>query len=794
MHRFAATVIATLAAAGFAMAEAPAGYYSGAENKSGRNLLSALHDKIGPHTTVSYDGLLTLYKTSDVYPNGKIWDMYSTKEWSSGSTCGDYKNVGDCWNREHSFPKSWFDNSAPMKSDAFHIYPTDGKVNGQRSNHPYGECAKGTYLPPNGNVRPLGKLGNCTFSGYSGTVFEPDDQYKGDFARSYFYMAACYYDRISRWSSPMLAGNNFPAFSGWALNLLLKWHRQDPVSEKERNRNDVVYGRQRNRNPFIDHPELVEHIWGNKSTVAWTPNGPAEPEIVLPAQGATVDFGIAGVNHPLTRTITVRTANASQAVSVTVSGAGFSASTTSIAAASANLSSGAPLNITYNPATTGTHTGTLTLRCDNLTRTVSLSGTAVNGLPAGPARMVSDESFEATWVYIGDDNSGNYTLDVRQGAESIDGYPRAVAATAGYYMVDGLDPETTYTYTVASASMVSAPVSVTTGTPVPSVEFLFDGDLYFVSTPGEPSEDAELLMDVDNIYTDITVSITAPFEVSTDRSNWSNSVVVPADQERLYLRLNAPQGGTYTGSLIASAGSYTSESIEVEGLASLTPDFLEDFEQSSEGFGTYAPVDEYHGTACRWVFTNAGIWSEDPAVSGEQSVRFGKNSTSGIAMAEDRQVGIGTVSFQAKYWGNEANPVVEVQVSTDGGQNWRSAGNVTVSTSTYQPYSVFVGQAGPARIRLQQTSGQRLNVDDVAITRHTSGLSDPTAERHVWDARCIDGVLVVDADTELTVGVYALDGTVLHHGSLSAGTHTFDVAPGLYIVAVGDFARRVVVR
>ena len=77
-----------------------------------------------------------------------------------------------------------------MYSEAFHIYPTDGKVNGQRSNFPYGECAKGTTLPSNGSVKALGRLGDCTFHGYSGTVFEPDDQYKGDFARSYFYMAA----------------------------------------------------------------------------------------------------------------------------------------------------------------------------------------------------------------------------------------------------------------------------------------------------------------------------------------------------------------------------------------------------------------------------------------------------------------------------------------------------------------------------------------------------------------------------------------------------------------------------
>lgn len=223
-----------------AHAAEPDGYYSPCENKGGSKLLSALCDKVGPHTVISYNGLLDLYKTSDVYPDGKIWDMYSTKHWTPGNTCGNYKRVGDCYNREHSMPKSWFDDATPMYSDAFHLYPTDGKVNGQRSNYPYGECANGSSEPSYAGVDALGKLGTSTFKGYSGKVFEPDDEYKGDFARSYFYMAAAYNDRIATWSSPMLAGNAYPAFTAWSVELLLKWHRQDPVSDKERKRQEAV--------------------------------------------------------------------------------------------------------------------------------------------------------------------------------------------------------------------------------------------------------------------------------------------------------------------------------------------------------------------------------------------------------------------------------------------------------------------------------------------------------------------------------------------------------------------------
>lgn len=257
---------------GSAMATVPHGYYDDCENKmGGKTLLKALHQTISDHDVVSYSGLWNVYLTSDIDENGKIWDMYSTKRWTpSKEQCGNYHSVGDCYNREHSMPKSWFDDKSPMVSDAFHIYPTDGKVNGQRSNYPYGECSGGMSEPSNGSVKALGKLGTCTFPGYSGTVFEPDDEYKGDFARSYFYMAACYNDKISGWKSDMLAKNDYPCYTSWAVDLLLKWHRQDPVSRKELDRNDAVYAYQGNRNPFIDHPELAEYVWGTKTSERWT--------------------------------------------------------------------------------------------------------------------------------------------------------------------------------------------------------------------------------------------------------------------------------------------------------------------------------------------------------------------------------------------------------------------------------------------------------------------------------------------------------------------------------------------
>ena len=336
---FKVAIVATLLGNLSMWASAPDNYYTSCENKSGSELLKALYSVVGTHTAISYDALYDLYKISDVKSNGLIWDIYSTKEWSPTSDrCGStISYVGHCFNREHSMPKSWFNNNTPMLTDAFHIYPTDGKVNGQRSNYPYGECSGGTTLSSTiANVQALGRLGTSTFEGYTGIVFEPDDEFKGDLARGYFYMAAAYNNDIANWSSDMLAGNNYPAFTEWSINLLLKWHRQDPVSEKETTRNEAIYAVQKNRNPFIDHPELVEYIWGDKKSEQWTLTAGTVEKFTLPVSGSTLEIGSTSVNYRRSKSLIVKGQSLQNDVAVTVTGAGFKASATTLTAADVN--------------------------------------------------------------------------------------------------------------------------------------------------------------------------------------------------------------------------------------------------------------------------------------------------------------------------------------------------------------------------------------------------------------------------------------------------------------------------
>lgn len=185
-------------------------YYSAADGKKGKALKTALSKIIGNPDVVSYDGLISAYQKTDRRDDGKVWDMYScTTNYNFSDNTGNYKKEGDMYNREHSFPKSWFGGKvSPMYSDIVHVVPCDGYVNNRRGNNPFGETKGETYK----SNKNFSKLGKSTTPGYTGTVFEPNDIYKGDFARIYLYMATCYESKISGWSSPMLAGNSYPAY------------------------------------------------------------------------------------------------------------------------------------------------------------------------------------------------------------------------------------------------------------------------------------------------------------------------------------------------------------------------------------------------------------------------------------------------------------------------------------------------------------------------------------------------------------------------------------------------------
>lgn len=294
---------------GVTYAQAPANtgyYYFQANGKKGADLKTALYHIICTPDVVDYDSLWHAYQFSDARPVGDsliIWDMYSDiSRYSIYSKLhGNGKVEGEKgFQREHSMPKSWFNpkdrNSngsltykdvKPMYSDIVHVIPTDGTVNNKRSNNAYGEItdsAKVDWQSAYGFSKQS-KKGGCGTSGWAeylgdkaktARVFEPNDEYKGDLARIYFYMATCYEDSIGTWTSDMLDAertDGYQPFAQWAFDMLMRWAKEDPVSQKEIDRNEACYQLQGNRNPFVDYPGLEDYIWGDKKEEAFNYGG-----------------------------------------------------------------------------------------------------------------------------------------------------------------------------------------------------------------------------------------------------------------------------------------------------------------------------------------------------------------------------------------------------------------------------------------------------------------------------------------------------------------------------------------
>ena len=404
-------------------------YYSSIDGKKEANLRNALYTitSVGPANGHNYNNLWTAYKTTDVYPSdsagkaGKIWDMYSDCLFTPGASsaggdqCGNYSGVCDCYNREHSLPKSWFNDKTPAYYDMGHIVPTDGKTNGMRSNYVFGECASG-YA-----TWGTGKLGNAKAvttnnvkgsstitTSFTGTAFEPADKYKGDFARMYMYMIVRYKygnsDNITFTASGTEGSTMFNStdtnygLTDYSVALLMKWHRQDPVSQKEINRNNGMETVQGNRNPFIDYPCLAEYLWGSKAgqavtlselvgtfTGSWTSGDgcPCEgPTITSPT--GTVNIGTTNTSNSIYKDVTVQGTNLeSGSLTLTIGGTngsyfklpgGLSSATISKAQAEAGYN----ITITYSPTSNSnpTHTATLTISgCGVTSHVVTLTGT-----------------------------------------------------------------------------------------------------------------------------------------------------------------------------------------------------------------------------------------------------------------------------------------------------------------------------------------------------------------------------------------------------------------------------------
>ena len=272
MKRFALSIFLLLLVV---CATAQKEYYTSVNGvKGGAALKTALHELIKNHNKISYGSgedktWGAFYTTDAVVENGKrrVLDMYSNEKRYFGSKGSAVSGM----NIEHSVAKSWWGgNQNNAYCDLHHLNPSDQNANSRKSNYPLGEL---TSVSWDNGVTFVGK---ANIDGSSMNAYEPCDEYKGDFARVFMYMFTCYQDLTWEYTWMNYEKSTYPTLKPWAVELLLKWHKQDPVSEKEVNRNNAVYAVQGNRNPYVDYPQLADYIWGDSINYVFHLTGEVE--------------------------------------------------------------------------------------------------------------------------------------------------------------------------------------------------------------------------------------------------------------------------------------------------------------------------------------------------------------------------------------------------------------------------------------------------------------------------------------------------------------------------------------
>ncbi|MDE5876677.1 MAG: endonuclease [Muribaculaceae bacterium] len=458
-------------------AEYKPGYYNNMDGKSKTALKAAAKQCVERHTVLEYYDLPNYWQYSDVYPelyNGQTrwWEMYSNNIYLiQNGQAPKASFSANKMQREHSVPKSWWKHNGDVEytaaySDMWNLYPSDGPANQAKLNYPLGPTRAATYDNGCTKVGPA----MTGYGGGSANVFEPADEYKGDFARSFFYMATVY-DDLPWAINYMYAQNTYPTLQPWAYQMLLQWARMDPVSQKEIDRNDAVERSQGNRNPFIDFPELAEYIWGTRTEEVFlldeqggnvTPPITGDPAITAPVNGEALDIGQAAVGKTVSAALRIEASNLTSSLSVRISGSNremFSTYLTSIPASQLNKGDYL-LYVSYTPTETGNHTARLILYDGGLpdgeSIAVTLTGQAfpvpeLTAPEALPATDVTETGYTANWTAVTETVDYYVINRVRYTQEGTEGTQLTAAGCS--LEIDDRDPEVTETYTVCASRL-----------------------------------------------------------------------------------------------------------------------------------------------------------------------------------------------------------------------------------------------------------------------------------------------------------------------------------------------------
>ena len=664
-----------------ASAAAPNGsgiYYQNANGKKGSDLKTALCGIIYNRTEKSYDYLWTAFQTTDKRSDGKVWDMYSsiTNFRFGTDQAGNYKKEGDVYNREHSFPKSWFGGEVmPMYSDLHHMYPTDGYVNNMRGNLPFGEVSNPTYS----SSGDFSKVGPCSYSGYTGKVFEPNDEYKGDFARTYFYMVTCYEEKLADWysknseSRTTINGTKYPAFQTWQLNMLMAWAKADPVSEKEINRNNAVYGIQKNRNPFIDYPGLEQYIWGSKTDVAFDYDDYVQPD--GSSSGGGGDDPDPGTNP--------EPSGDDKTITLTYESFGLSG------------------YAVYN-ATVGGYSFTVNQGFKGEGNTIQMNSSKGSGILYNTTAIPGLKSITVNVA------SGSKTYTITTGTSQTPTTNSQTGTTGGTYNAASGD---TYFQLKVSGACYFSSIVITYNEggdePVDPTFNLFDVSVDWGSTltltqgtTGTP-----------NFLTDGTVTLTS---LNTAVATVDGLTIKPVAVGTAMISVNTTATDTYNAGSVMFPITVNAPEGKTTAAPTATAVFTETFDESTGNSG-------WSGKAANGTlnYDNTG-WSVKYGNGNGRSAKFGNSSGQGSAITPALgTAGDLTLTFKSGAWdGDKTTGGLVLSVEAGGGT--LSTTTFDLSNARWTTYSTTItGATAETRIKFSaaQSSKNRFFLDDVVVTK-----------------------------------------------------------------------------
>lgn len=708
-------------------------YYRSVEGLKKAELKSALHDLIQPDLVLKYGGKGEGYTWAGFYAadwleGGYVRDRYSNEQ----RLFNEDKSAVSNMNIEHIWANSWWGHLVNNAyCDLFNLYPADAPANMRKSNNPIG-VVDGAIAYENGVIK-VGKSSSYRADSLI-TAWEPADEWKGDFARTYFYMATCYSHMKDLWTTTegwLTADmSDWPTMRPWVYELMLQWAKQDPVDQIEKDRNEVIYGIQGNRNPFVDYPQLADYVWGDSTEYKfYIDHNSTVADLFVPAAKVRLDYGLQALSKGLDTVLVVRGRNIAGGLTLSADNSVFQFATTHISAEQLEDGYAVPLHV--KPECAGRYETILTITGDNIVQTDTLSVSFVDGIPAYEATDIVCtpyvRRFTANWMAY--EPGAKYTLDVytKDAGGSHKAFGTYTTTDTTYYKVTGLKASTMYYYTVSIFEENVLKVSSNeVAVQMPEVDPVFSvspQSLSFATVPGKASNPATVSVTAVSVPENVAnVTLDAPFEVSTDGVEWSQSITVKGSEMKFHVRVGAVETeGVYEGEMLVTTKGVEEKVVTLTASVDASKAFFENFEIGSKGSYNLAEVT---CSAATWEMSNALIAADDNALD-KNCVRMKGYVKSGgtittpahIMMVTDKENGCDSLWFYAGSYGNDTGVKITVSYSVDAGLTWTPVVS-SLAVGAMDRYGYKINEKGNVRLKFQSenTGSKRVNLDNIQMS------------------------------------------------------------------------------